>query len=269
MTLLRLSFGYRMVCNRDEARGRAPAIGPAVFTAGARQAVWPVDPVGGGTWAGMNDAGLAAALLNANPPTPHNPPIAANGAPSRGSILPLLLQSGTIEEATSRLQRFDPAPFAPFQLLITDGRRTIRADWRRSGWQPMLAPLGDAPILLTSSGLGDELVAGPRAELLRSFFGGNAATLDDRERVRLQDSYHSHAWPTSTHTSVLMSRADARTVSRTSIVIDEARAEMTYQPFDGQGDAGAVERVALPRTSVARASLACRAEPKLLATANV
>ena len=52
------------MCNRDERRDRRAATPPAVHRLQHRTAIYPVDPVGGGTWIGVNDAGLAAALLN-------------------------------------------------------------------------------------------------------------------------------------------------------------------------------------------------------------
>src|SRR4029079_17631075 len=55
---------FTLMSNRDERRGRAVALQPTVATFGARAAIVPIDPVGGGSWLGVNDAGLVAALLN-------------------------------------------------------------------------------------------------------------------------------------------------------------------------------------------------------------
>ena len=55
---------FTLMSNRDERRDRAVALQPTVERFGARAAIMPIDPVGGGSWLGVNDAGLVAALLN-------------------------------------------------------------------------------------------------------------------------------------------------------------------------------------------------------------
>src|SRR5206468_9651830 len=58
--------GIRVASNRDELRSRAPGLAPEVRGFGSRRAMMPIDPVSGGTWIAVNDAGLAMTLLNAN-----------------------------------------------------------------------------------------------------------------------------------------------------------------------------------------------------------
>jgi hypothetical protein len=56
--------GIRLLCNRDERRTRPAALPPAIHLVRGTTALFPVDPEGGGTWIGVNDAGLAVTLLN-------------------------------------------------------------------------------------------------------------------------------------------------------------------------------------------------------------
>ena len=182
VTLLRLGSGFRIICNRDEARSRPSALEPSIVEAGTQRAVWPTDPSGGGTWVGVNGAGLVATLLNRNLSEPSSTP---PNAPSRGTIAPKLLECGSLADAADQLYRLNARHFAPFQLLITDGDRVLRAESSATGLNPILEPLQFIPVMMTSSGLGDSLVAGPRSALLRSFFPDGVQQLDDAlSRIR-------------------------------------------------------------------------------------
>jgi len=213
----------RLAFNRDEQRIRPSGVPPARRRFGAREAVLPTDPVSGGTWLAVNDAGLALALLNANPSdtgqglAPHR---------SRGAIIPALLVCATPAAALGELERAVRYPdFAPFRLvLVGDG---LVADVQWDGRQPMVMNrlLGGTPLLFTSSGLGDDLVEGVRRELFDVLFGGPA---DGWEAA--QDAFHRHRWPDRPHLSVNMERADARTVSHAVVELGPAAAAFAYHP---------------------------------------
>lgn len=64
VTVVPSGDGFRLGCNRDERRDRALASLPSVHHLPHRTAIFPVDPLGQGTWVGVNGAGVAAALLN-------------------------------------------------------------------------------------------------------------------------------------------------------------------------------------------------------------
>ncbi|MBX3356921.1 MAG: NRDE family protein [Phycisphaeraceae bacterium] len=211
----------RLVCNRDERRTRPAATPPIVITAGPRSALAPIDPQSGGTWIGVNDSGLIATLLNANP----SPGIPASAPRSRGELVPLALAESSISEALTSLHSIDPAAYPPFSLFIaargesavlTSDSRTLRISSR--------APLG-RPLMLTSSSLGDHMVEPRRRRLFESI----VARADDPSAA--QDRFHTHTWPTRPHLSVLMSRPDARTVSRTVIELWDHSASLDYSPI--------------------------------------
>ena len=84
---------------------------------------------------------------------------------------------------------------------------------------------GGAPLLFTSSGLGDHLVEGVRRELFDAFFQGPAG-----EWEAAQDAFHRHRWPGRGHLSVNMKRPDARTVSHAVIDVDGVRVRFRYHP---------------------------------------
>lgn len=228
----------RLAFNRDEQRTRSPGLPPERRRFGDREAVLPTDPVSGGTWLAVNDAGLALALLNANPPD-----TGRGRAPrrSRGEVIPALLVCATPAAALGELERAVRYPdFAPFRLvLVGDG---LAADVRWDGQQPMVMSrlIGGTPLLFTSSGLGDHLVEGVRRELFDDLFGGPA---DGWESA--QDAFHRHRWSDRPHLSVNMERADARTVSHAVIELGPAAATFAYHPDAPDRPAGR-EYVHLP-----------------------
>jgi hypothetical protein len=204
----------RLVINRDERRLRPQARPPARFEASGVPAIWPVDQEGGGTWAAVNGHGVAFALLNTSGPvracTVDGPIV------SRGAVIPHLAAAATIEEA-ERAFAGGPVrwPCRPFKLLVATIDRAV-----------LLTPGGvsdvDAPFVLGTSSLGDSLVDQPRRELFEQLLQTSATAW------QAQDRLHQHAWPDRRHLSVLMSRPDACTVSRTEIVITGCASEMRY-----------------------------------------
>ena len=62
LTYLLNDFGDELFFNRDEQRSRLPTIPPKFNQ--TRNAIYPVDPQGEGTWLAVNQQGLTLALLN-------------------------------------------------------------------------------------------------------------------------------------------------------------------------------------------------------------
>lgn len=238
------SFLTRIVSNRDEQRTRAAELPPRRVAMGSRLSAMPIDSGAGGTWIAATGAGLAFCLLNVNPS-----PGAARGAwvgrGSRGHIIPALADAADVREAAERLVARDPAATAPFKLLIADSCRVVvaRSDGARIDVSPA-RPI-DAPIMHTSSGLGDELVQRPRRELFEACFATG------RDAFEQQRAFHGHAWPEAGHLSVAMSRADARTVSRTVIDLQDSCVRLEWTPLDdGLAPAREPVVVELPKVGV-------------------
>lgn len=204
----------RVMMNRDERRLRMAATPPMTFTRGVTRAVWPVDQQAGGTWIAANDAGLVLALMNANPGT-QSAPRPAGGA-SRGMVIPALISARSLDELEPRLTAYlaaAPSP-EPFTLVAIAMKGVLTLS-------PGVAPRrgGD---LWSSSALGDGHVEAPRRALFDRLLASSASAWTAQDRL------HQHAWPDRRHLSVLMSRADACTVSRTEVVISADRAQMRY-----------------------------------------
>lgn len=223
LTVVPLPGGrLRLAFNRDERPTRPPALPPAVRAFGGRRAVLPTDPESGGTWLGVNDAGLALAVLNVNPPEKWVRP----SPRSRGHLIPALLGLDAPSDALAELERaFDYRDFAPFRLALVG--RGIVAEVRWDGREPMVTSrlLGGSPLLLTSSGLGDHLVEGVRRELFDDLFAGPPDGW-----AAAQGEFHRHRWPGREHLSVNMARDAARTVSHAVVELGAAETTVTYHP---------------------------------------
>ncbi|WP_193376992.1 hypothetical protein [Frigoriglobus tundricola] len=142
---------------------------------------------------------------------------------SRGEIIPSLLDCDSPSAALAACEKLNYRDFAPFRLVLVGAG--IVADVRWDGDEPMVMSrlLGSTPLMFTSSGLGDDLVEGPRRGLFAEMFAGGPETW-----VAAQRAFHRHAWPDREHLSVNMSRATARTVSYAVVDVCATEADFTY-----------------------------------------
>ncbi|MCC6319871.1 MAG: NRDE family protein [Phycisphaerales bacterium] len=235
--------GYRLVTNRDEQRDRPAAHPPRwhELGEGGVRALYPTDSRAGGTWIASTSAGLTLCLLNGNPrPYPALPP--ADRLLSRGAIIPGILARGLRAAAAvgDLAERMELEAFAPFTLLAVgldhdrDGEVRIETlSW--DGRSVVRRTRGGGPFCAVSSGLGDARVL-PRLGLFDAMMAGPGS------RREVQDRFHRHVWARRPEISVLMRRADASTVSITTIEVacavdGSARLDMKYEAV---GEAGSV-----------------------------
>jgi hypothetical protein len=181
----------------------------------------PLDPQSGGTWIGANSAGLVLALLN-KAPTPPPPPLAS--PLSRGTIIPQLLAHASVGAAAAVVGELPLGRFEPFQLLLLD-----LGGWATIQWDGQAFTLGEKaavvrPVLLTSSNLGDALVAHSRRALFERCFN----VIRPWESV--QDTFHRHQWPEQPELSVCMRRPDSGTLSQTIIQLEPTGVHLAYFP---------------------------------------
>ena len=232
VTVIPHERGVRVLCNRDERRTRPPALPPQVHDLGGRLALFPVDPQGGGTWIGVNDADLMVALLNGHRTAGKRDD---NSTRSRGLIVPDLLYCTSLRQAMAAAESLDPRAFERFRVVIVHNSRVaVAASDGNAAIRCTERPL-DRPLLFTSSSLGDPAVGRPRQRLfermvVRSRVGWLAG----------QTYFHQHQWPHHPEISVRMERRDAVTVSRTTIDVTNDGRLMWYE---APVDATAPERV--------------------------
>lgn len=215
---------FRMAANRDELRTRGLARPPETAEYGHRGAVHPVDADAGGTWVGANDAGLALSLLNLNL-NPADGPAPVVGSRSRGAIIMDLLHHDGVRDALVDARQIDPAAQRPFRLVLADRveRAVVRSDGR--SLQVTVHEPNRGLFMITSSGLGDHLVEGPRRARFKELFGVPAAAIDPEAT---QDALHASHDPAEGSVSVSVDRPDARTVSHTLVSVAGDVVAMSY-----------------------------------------
>jgi hypothetical protein len=221
LTAVRAPGGARVAFNRDESPARAPALPPVVVRVGERGAAFPVDPESGGTWLAATDAGLVLAVLNVNTGRKR----AAMPRASRGTVVPALIEANSPWDAVFAVERaVDVSGLAPFRLVAVD--REAVADFRWDGRATAIGSqlLSAGPALFTSSGLGDDRVAGARGDLFRALFACPPELWPDA-----QDTFHRHRWPERPELSVNMERAAARTVSTAVIELSGSEVRFSYR----------------------------------------
>lgn len=195
---------------------------PSIVTISGRTAVMPIDPVSAGTWIGGNDAGLVLVLQDVTPG--RGPVVPPADVVSRGTIIPSLLGRSSPGEVVGDLCRRSWGRYQPFQLIVLGGRSCLAFRW--DGAEAVAgesSPISH-PLMFTTSGLGDDVVAEPRRRLFEAMFEGQG------DWELRQDEFHRHHWPECPHLSICMRRPDAHTVSLTVVTLAEDTLTMAYYP---------------------------------------
>jgi uncharacterized protein with NRDE domain len=158
--------------NRDEMIDR-PALPPGRHWPDRAEIVAGLDLEGGGSWLGVNDWGVAAAILNR-----HGSLGRAAGLRSRGELVLEALDHADAVAAAAALTHLDPAAYRSFNLVVADNRDAfwLRHDGtgRIDAW-----PLKDGLSLL-AGGEVDEMTL-PRLALARPRFRAAPAPDPDSE----------------------------------------------------------------------------------------
>jgi uncharacterized protein with NRDE domain len=120
-----------VAANRDEALDR-PASEPRVWAAGevaTRRVLAPRDLQAGGTWLGVNDAGLFVGITNRRGSLLGSD----RSRRSRGELVFNALGAATHVDARARVRALDPRDYNPFHLLLADrgGARVVWGDGER------------------------------------------------------------------------------------------------------------------------------------------
>ena len=205
--------GYELYFNRDEQRSRPQAIQPTVNT--SLNAIYPIDPTGGGTWIAAQESGVTLALLNYY--QAHKSPDSKNFT-SRGVIIPHLLAN--IDSIHDQLTNMDLTVFQAFQLCVFDGDLSIGKEelatqyvWDGKGLT--ISSLSTSKSLpITSSGVDFEIVSEYRQQQFKKMITNVKATKNE------YIAYHEHQGELG-KCSVKMYREDAKTVSFTQITVDQ------------------------------------------------
>ncbi|MGF1509157.1 MAG: NRDE family protein [Myxococcota bacterium] len=148
---------YAVAANRDEALNRR-GTGPVWHRAGSLPAVWPLDQKAGGTWIGLNTAGVMAALTNRFWVTPDG------SKATRGRLVPWALRYRRAAEALADLQQnLDPRSENGFHLLVADPTDAWLLIHRQTRFEILALPEGVTVVTERSFGEGEVL----REKILR------------------------------------------------------------------------------------------------------
>jgi len=210
------SEGFDLLMNRDEQRTRPSALPPALHRCGGRNALYPHEP-NGGTWVGVNDAGLTLALLNW-----YSQPQRA-GTASRGRIIPALLAVKADREVESRLIQLPLSRMNPFRLVVISPEEKHLKEWRWDGGLLEGSAMPWKKSHWFSSGFDEE-----KANQIRSLTCHSAGEESDRDTLPWLLRLHCSHLPDKGPFSLCMHRGDACTVSCTEISVSHKEAVMAY-----------------------------------------
>jgi hypothetical protein len=211
--------GYALGMNRDEKLARAAALPPAQRQIDRRAVLFPSEP-GGGTWIGVNDAGVTLALINwyfISKRIDESPV-------SRGSIVRSVLSAtspAAVDAAFAglpldRINPFRLLGFFPTDQTVVEWRWDLKSVaqlhhlWRTNIW--------------ASSG-HDE----PGAQQTRGKIFNEALLQSSSGNLNwLRRLHRSHGLQPGPH-SICMHRNGAATVSYTEVSVSRRTATMRYQ----------------------------------------
>lgn len=221
--------GYLLGHNRDESRRRARGAPPESHRRGEIAFVAPRDPDEGGTWLGVNQAGITLCVLNAFEPDPSRLP---EKSLSRGLVAWELLHLASVERIEERLQ--DPGAaldrVRAFQIVAAvpgwlagggeEAARAVRFAW---DGRSLSTAVHEGPALFVSSGYDQEGAERERGRRWRSL-------LEETPRPGEEDlaAFLAGHQPRPCELSVCMHRGRARTVSRTLVRAGPDRIRIRY-----------------------------------------
>lgn len=131
--------------NRDEMSDR-PWRPPARHWPDRPEVVAGIDELAGGTWLGLNDHGLLAAVLNRMGSLGPQP-----GLRSRGELVLEALDHAEASAAAAALADLNPAAYRSFNLLVADAERAF---WlRHQGDEPPAAAADGIEVFALPPGL--------------------------------------------------------------------------------------------------------------------
>jgi uncharacterized protein with NRDE domain len=220
VTFIARKNGYVLGMNRDEQLTRVKALPPMRQQINDRAALFPSEP-GGGTWIGVNDAGVTIALINW-----YSVEERVSADPiSRGQLARSAMAAIEADSADQILKRFPLERTNPFRLIgvFRDTKQVIEWQWNLSSVRRVAHDWKTN--VWISSGF-DETGA---QVMRRQVFNGQIENGRANNSHWLRAFHASHS-PACGPYSVCMHRKDAATVSYTEVAASRRGARMGYSP---------------------------------------
>ncbi len=142
---LRGGPGLFVIHNRDEQLSR-PSAPPMRWERGEREILAPRDLKAGGTWLGLNDRGVVAAITNryrSRPASEHR---------SRGELPVMALEAESAREGAERVAKVGAGEYGGFHLVVADEAETFVV-WNDQE-EVRLQEVEQAVLVMTERGLG-------------------------------------------------------------------------------------------------------------------
>ncbi len=212
------SRGFYLGMNRDESLLRPAARPPEIARFGGPLALFPSEATGG-SWVGVNGAGLCVALINWYA-VAHEPKA---GRVSRGIVVPSMLAASSLRDATHIITALPKWNMSPFRLLVFAlPERTVREfRWNQRTLEQL--PHAWEPRHWFSSGYDES-----RAQRERGRVASDAWRKTQAGRLPWLRRLHASHEPARGPFCFCMHRKDAATVSYTEVVATRRIATMRY-----------------------------------------
>ncbi|MEX0929800.1 MAG: NRDE family protein [Balneolales bacterium] len=208
--------------NRDELKSRKKAKPPFIQKSGELPYLAPVDGQAGGTWVGVNEAGIGLTIINNyqgnNPLLNHR-----TDAVSRGLIIPDLMSRNHLEDVNARMQQLKVARYNPFKLIGMQSQPWMIMEWSWDGQKYRTRSLPVEPAIWVSSGRDYDGVSDNRRKIFERFLESDPLPGVDAVR-RL----HSSGLPETGAYSIAMEQELVATVSNTIAEVNNGIARMHY-----------------------------------------
>jgi hypothetical protein len=219
VTFIARKRGFALGMNRDEQLTRVTAVPPSIQILGGRRAIFPAEP-GGGTWVGVNDAGIGCALINWYAVTSR----VTDSPVSRGKVVTTALTAGNLPEMETGLAGLPLDRVNPFRLIgvFADSSQVVEWRWNLKHLTAISHPWKTASWI--SSGRDE---AGAQATRGQAFDEAHRQT-NAGSLAWLRRLHRSHR-PARGPYSTCMHREDAATVSYTEITVSSEKAVIRYR----------------------------------------
>ena len=209
--------GYRLGMNRDECTSRPIASPPAVFELHGIDSIYPRDTEGG-TWIAANGWGISFTLLNWNDTKALHAKVH-----SRGSVIPVRIESRDSHAAQSALCNFSLEGVLPFTLLGFFPEEEVLLLWRWNQYSLESQSISWELRQWCSSSLSDAQASQQRGTTLALAL--RESNTGSRPWLRKLHGSHvrgDRAFSTCVH------RGDVETVSYTELTCTDGRVECEY-----------------------------------------
>tara|TARA_R110001583_G_scaffold42735_2_gene135866 strand:+ start:12920 stop:13651 length:732 start_codon:yes stop_codon:yes gene_type:complete len=199
--------GYELFFNRDEQRSRAQALPPSIDN--HLNSIYPIDPIGQGTWLAVHQSGLSLALLNFYQAEKK---AAIGDFNSRGEIILFLLKHA--DNVLEVIKTMPLSDYQPFQLCVFLPDVSLKNNNMVSfQWDGINLKEVKTTLPITSSGVDYENVYKARKIAFKQIV--------EKENPSTEALVNYHQWQQENGTlSVKMSREDAHTVSFSHIIVN-------------------------------------------------